>query len=899
MGDEFLCGCHSLTALDLTPLTRLTSVGGWFLRGCERLTALDMTPLAHLTNVGDAFLKCCGLTGLDLTPLAYLTSVGGRFLEGCVGLMSLDLMPLVHLSNAVGDAFLSHCLALTALDLTPLAQVVRVGDRFLSSCGRLKALDLTPLVHLAQIGQLPPEVRQVDCVGPESPRTPDQRRRRVPRWPPRVDITGPDTHSHHVVEKPRHHGDDPQLGSKAQGPRRHTTFPWSECKRKASNNAADLFAPSFLTVFWLRKEGCAFFPFAMNALRNLARRVFGPTSAAGAANGGPSSTPGKIKVRQPNPLAVDDFLRRMPTAPSSDEIMTIIQRNYDRHEAEARQREAMAVGKRKAGEVALTPEQQAIASQQRDAFTRRVFFDVRYRCGCRGRCMTGVLPCRFPVCFHLRPLVKGSEVFEWRMQIESSPMTQAKYGAILERCRRDELKGALEDMMTLMRGKIAAVTATAPLSAAVGQSVDSHHRDHVAQIDQNVLGNSASSDVVSPACAYTERIPIPSLAHLSSSPAVEEIVALAVWRATLLVNLGHDEEAVTSLCDLCTNVHENYAHTVFASAANWAFLNDMEVRFYRMLDEDGLEPLDPVSPSPRAEEAVSAASSTAGSTPSPPLAAVNVVASRQVSAKATRRMLLGDVVSIAISFIQTKKKNQAKATATTTTTTTAPVEEERKEADVLDAVVNAVFGTLVTSIVVRAQTTQENGDHSEDPMKSRVVVDDVRALKRLGDPFWSRFEALALMPPMLPPRAQELESMGPNDTPRNVLDAVGRSMLLHHIAATYGRLPGSRREDEIENEDAELIRQSATQTPGQAPMRTPEEALRPLAKSDVVENEGATSASPLPPLPPGATPGIEHEYMSMPQRQRDCVNRMKDLLMLVKDYQSKNGGQMPGFPSAR
>ena len=60
-----------MKALDLTPLSHLTSVGTWFLYRCAGLTALDLGPLAQLTSVGDGFLlDCASLTALDLTPLA-------------------------------------------------------------------------------------------------------------------------------------------------------------------------------------------------------------------------------------------------------------------------------------------------------------------------------------------------------------------------------------------------------------------------------------------------------------------------------------------------------------------------------------------------------------------------------------------------------------------------------------------------------------------------------------------------------------------------------------------------------------------------------------------------------------------------------------------------------------
>ena len=58
----------------------------------------------------------------------------------------------------------------------------------------------------------------------------------------------------------------------------------------------------------------------------------------------------------------------------------------------------------------------------------------------------------------------------------------------------------------------------------------------------------------------------------------------------------------------------------------------------------------------------------------------------------------------------------------------------------------------------------------------------------------------------------EAKQLSPNKEalPRHVLDALGRSMLLHHCAATYGALPGTSdhlESEKIKNEDA--MRQKA------------------------------------------------------------------------------------------
>ena len=77
IGNCWLRPFNSLTALDCTGLTELTTVGDGWLRDCTRLTALNCEGLTHLTAVGDSWLHdCTGLTSLDCTGLSVLTTVG-------------------------------------------------------------------------------------------------------------------------------------------------------------------------------------------------------------------------------------------------------------------------------------------------------------------------------------------------------------------------------------------------------------------------------------------------------------------------------------------------------------------------------------------------------------------------------------------------------------------------------------------------------------------------------------------------------------------------------------------------------------------------------------------------------------------------------------------------------
>jgi ABC-type transporter Mla MlaB component len=77
----------ALTSLDLSPLTRVESVGYSFLFFCCRITTIDLGGLANVMRIGDGFMsEMTALTALDLRPLSRVESVGCRFLAGCAEL---------------------------------------------------------------------------------------------------------------------------------------------------------------------------------------------------------------------------------------------------------------------------------------------------------------------------------------------------------------------------------------------------------------------------------------------------------------------------------------------------------------------------------------------------------------------------------------------------------------------------------------------------------------------------------------------------------------------------------------------------------------------------------------------------------------------------------------------
>jgi hypothetical protein len=212
-----------------------------------------------------------------------------------------------------------------------------------------------------------------------------------------------------------------------------------------------------------------------------------------------------------------------------------------------------------------------------------------------------------------------------------------------------------------------------------------------------------------------------------TAPGREEFMDWTMLRATLLVNSSRDEEAVDGLLAAAKKMPKAEQIECYSSAAVWAVLHDMEVRFFRMHlkeypDLDG------------AKE------------------------------KASAKEILSKVI------------NAVKA-----------------DDEMEDHVVQAVLSKEIATIVARAQNSQEFEDRVEDPMGTSVVRDSVAYYKdTLGGRFWEKFYHLSMAPPLSP--KSNPPNRPPEETPQHVLDSIGRSMLLHHIAKLYaaddGPLPG-------------------------------------------------------------------------------------------------------------
>jgi hypothetical protein len=152
IGYNFLYGCTGLKTIDLSKLSNITSIGGSFLSECKGLTEINLSKLSNVTSIDNSFLyECRGLKTIDLSGLSKLTSIGEYFLSECSGLKEIDLSGLSKLTT-IGEYFLSGCSGLITIDFLDLSEVTSIGNNFLSECKELTTIDLLGLSKVTSIG---------------------------------------------------------------------------------------------------------------------------------------------------------------------------------------------------------------------------------------------------------------------------------------------------------------------------------------------------------------------------------------------------------------------------------------------------------------------------------------------------------------------------------------------------------------------------------------------------------------------------------------------------------------------------------------------------------------------------------------------------------------------------
>lgn len=386
---------------------------------------------------------------------------------------------------------------------------------------------------------------------------------------------------------------------------------------------------------------------------------------------------------------------------------------------------------------------------------KRMHFDLKYRCGTEGRCASanGEIECRFPLCFQCRPVAKGGELFEERMNFELGQEDHPVYAPTVKACDDDNLELAVEQLSKVVadlerEARPFIVSFVEAQAKSGNQAAELVSREKFEEIMRTGPPNPNDPKV------YLAPDGKPF-----GVPRIDELIAMSLWKATLMVNVDKEEEAVDSLLRLAKLLPKEYKSSAFAGAATWAAYNDMEIRFFASY----------VKHFPDFEP-------TKKTVLTKPFLLNKVV-------EACGPGLNGDFY--------------------------------------LDHVVNTVFAKEISCILNRAQASQLNGDITEDPIASPVVKDSIQYLRHnVGGTFWNKFFDLCVMPPIIPKGGMEQSASAEAamtgytgvDTPRHVLDGVARSMLLHHVAKNYeadnkgdSSVPPSKAQDACMKRMQELV----------------------------------------------------------------------------------------------
>lgn len=489
--------------------------------------------------------------------------------------------------------------------------------------------------------------------------------------------------------------------------------------------------------------------------------------------------PWKTKRLPRAPCDCQHWLTAVPEAPSLDQLTHFVHQQHFGHGEHTKGNDATA-GADDAEEAAF-----------RSAVVRATVFDLRYNCAGEGRCTcvtSSPHTCAFPRCCAMRPMMKGAEVHMTRQLYEhDSPRI------LLTPCvdHHDDTSGG----------------GCAEEAEAVRELIEqaaSGHLDEAAAGIQRLVAARLSEAAMHKTLRESGRVPREDEKHASASsddalsrtdgindaPASEQahwqhVCALYSWRAALLVNRRRDAEAVHSLLNLAEAAPRARRAGLLATAARWAALNDMEIVYYRALLQQ------------------------------------HQSFDRAVHFARVRPLLLSHVLH-------------------TAQTMSRPSDAEAGDTGLVELCVRVILETEVEATMSRTRAGQRDKDTTEDPMRS-LCMPLMMSYYRLclGEAFWSRFFSLLCLPPAAPETAVATEqhaSTAPGAThsprgrrraddgvPWHVLDAVSRSLLLHHLI-----LFAAAREKELESgELADRVR--ARQRAGQP--------VRPMDAEGHVLNE--------------------------------------------------------------
>jgi hypothetical protein len=142
----------TLTALDASRLTSVTTIQPFFLWSAQSLTSVDLSGFAGVTSIGRGFCSCCtSLRAIDVTGLVNVVSIETGFLSGG-GIERFDASDALGSLTSLGNTFLAYSPALTGIDVSGLSALTSIGTAFANGCRRLTTFDTTGLTSVTALG---------------------------------------------------------------------------------------------------------------------------------------------------------------------------------------------------------------------------------------------------------------------------------------------------------------------------------------------------------------------------------------------------------------------------------------------------------------------------------------------------------------------------------------------------------------------------------------------------------------------------------------------------------------------------------------------------------------------------------------------------------------------------
>lgn len=114
---------------------------------CKNLTYVNFEGLNKVHDLGNGFLSLTSLTSVDLSHFTKVTSIGSSFLAANKGLESIDLSPLSNV-NEIGEQFMYACRNIKSIDLSPLRNVTVIPRWFFAFNDNCPIIDFTPIDSL-------------------------------------------------------------------------------------------------------------------------------------------------------------------------------------------------------------------------------------------------------------------------------------------------------------------------------------------------------------------------------------------------------------------------------------------------------------------------------------------------------------------------------------------------------------------------------------------------------------------------------------------------------------------------------------------------------------------------------------------------------------------------------